>query len=93
MDAVDGDVFRDRMNRFGQRLPPGKLRVVAQTGPVDGAEDNRLSFSQQNHAECAERIVDGADRLDPAAAERMAGGRRDIGGKRRQMERWHGEPS
>ena len=68
------------------------MGVVAEAAPVHGAVYERSAQSEQNDATGFERIIHPADRLDPAAAQRMSLGRSDVTGKSGKMEGCHANP-
>jgi hypothetical protein len=82
VDAVHGDAIGRRARRIRQRASPGDVRVVQQAGPIDRAEDDRLTRAEEDQTDCLERIVVADHRLDPAAAQRMTLRRRDVKPKR-----------
>jgi hypothetical protein len=84
--ALHSNVARDGVDRFRKRLPPGFVGVVAQTAPIDCAEDNGATHAEQDDTQCQERIVHPAHRLNPASAKRMTDGRSDVGAKSGEVQ-------
>ena len=70
----------------------GAVGVVADAGPVHGAEDDRGLVAEQDDAEAAERVGDRLGRLDPTAAERVADRHGGVNGEGAEVEIGHGEP-
>ena len=88
MDALDGDALRCGVRRLGQRRAPGQMGVVADAAPVHGAQNDRRP-RRAGRRPGAQRIIDAAHRLDPAAAQRMTRRRRHIQAESGEMECGH----
>lgn len=78
MNALDGDTIGSGARGFGQGGPPGDVSLVQDAGPIDGADNDRLSGTEQDVADRFELIVAIDCRLDPATAEGMADRRSDV---------------
>ena len=88
--AVDLDAFGRGVGGSGQGPHPGAMGLVADSDPVDGTQDDGGARAEQDDAACPQRIIDAADRLDPAAAEGMARGRSRVRGERSNVQGRHG---
>ena len=67
---MNGDTFRRGACGRRERGAPREVRIVQQTGPIDGAYDNRRLFRvEQDVTNRFESVVDGNCRFNPAAEE------------------------
>ena len=78
VDAVQGDAVGCGPGRFGERGAPREVRGVEDAGPIDRTEHDGRTGAEEHEADGFEGIIDGFDRFDPATAERVTDGRRDV---------------
>src|SRR3954454_7435763 len=78
MDALHRHAIGRRASRLGNGRPPSNVSLVQDSRPIDGANDDRLSRAQKHKADGFEFIGAIDRRLDPATAQRMSHGRRDV---------------
>ena len=82
--------LRGRVGGTGEGHAPGLVGVVADAAPVYSAKHDGGRRSEQDDADGPQWVVHGADRLDPAAAQRMAWRRGDVGMEGGEVEGRHG---
>ena len=79
VDAVDGDALGFGVHCSSQVLAPAPVIVVAELGPVQGAQDNGcLPRVRQDKAVGRKRLADGGGGGIPAGAQRVPQRRRNI---------------